>query len=203
MKRTGPLLIPTLLVLVAGVASATPVVFQLDDVTIVGGSFPTSQTYSPPFPIVGSGNLDPGAGTGFLTLPDYSIVIDVNLDGPDARLDVSNWSQTITSIDGDGNITSTGGGTTTCMVLGGIGSFICPTVPPNIAGWPPADSASALSSAVLDETLQTITVIDNSSAAAGTVTQFYSYTIVPEPGTVLLLAGGLVGLGLGRRRGRG
>ncbi len=203
MKRTGPLLIPTLLVLVAGVASATPVVFQLDDVTIVGGSFPTSQTYSPPFPIVGSGNLDPGAGTGFLTLPDYSIVIDVNLDGPDAQLDVSNWSQTITSIDGAGNITSTGGGTTTCTDLGGFGSFICPTVPPNIAGWPPADRASALSSAVLDETLQTITVIDNSSAAAGTVTQFYSYTIVPEPGTVLLLAGGLVGLGLGRRRGRG
>ncbi|MDJ0848419.1 MAG: PEP-CTERM sorting domain-containing protein [Myxococcota bacterium] len=201
MMLAGRLLIPNVLVLVAGVASAGPVSFQLDDVTITGGTLPTSQTYSPPFPIVGFGNLDVVAGTGWLSLPDYSIVIDVDLDGPDVRLDISNWSQGIGSIDAAGNITSTGGGTTACTVLGGLGGFVCRTVQPDVPGWPPRDGPSLMSSAVLDAALQTITVIDNSSPAAGTVTQVYSYTFVPEPGTALLLAGGLVGLVL-RRRGR-
>jgi hypothetical protein len=52
---------------------------------------------------------------------------------------------------------------------------------------------------VIDSGAQTITVIDNSNAAAGTITQFYSYTIVPEPSTGLLLLSGLVGIAVRRR----
>ena len=85
--------------------------------------------------------------------------------------------------------------------LGGLGGFVCPGVLPTVAGWPPADGGTP-SSAVIDTLAQTITVIDTSAdGTAGTITQNYSYSIVPEPGTALLLGGGLVGFGvLGKRR---
>jgi hypothetical protein len=189
----------SLFVMCTGVATAVPITFQLDNVTAVGGTATASTTYVPSFPLIGSGNIDFGTGTGSVTLPDYSLFIDVNLDGDDAQVDITNWSQTITAIDGSGNITSTGGGEAACTVLGGIGSFVCPTVSPTIAGWPPADGPELLSSAVIDEILQTITIIDNSSPVAGTVTQFYSYTIVPEPSTAFLLLGGLALMARARR----
>jgi hypothetical protein len=181
----------SLSVMLTGAASALPVSFRLLDVTTVGAAFPSTQTYVPGFPIVGSGDIDFGAGTGTLTLPDYSVVIDLDLSGAgdDFRLDISGWSQTITSIF-SGNVTSVGGGTTTCVVLGGIGGSVCPTIPTTVAGWPPADGTLA-SSAILDEVAQTITIIDNSNANAGTVTSVYGYNAVPEPSTALLLLGGL------------
>lgn len=78
---------------------------------------------------------------------------------------------------------------------------LCNVGPPAVTGWAPADGTSP-SSAVIDTFLQTITVVDNSDdVSTGTVTYSYSYTIVPEPSTALLLAGGLLTLGaLGRRR---
>ena len=46
-------------------------------------------------------------------------------------------------------------------------------------------------------------VVDNSSdAVAGTITQFYSYSVIPEPGTGLLVTTGLMGLGVAGRRKR-
>jgi hypothetical protein len=187
----------------SGAAVAESIVFQLDDVTTEGGTFLTIQTYVPAFPLIGSGDIDVETGSGVLNLPDYQIVIDINNDGPDAELDVANWQQTVTAIDGIGNVTSTGSGSVICTIVGGIGELVCPTVSPTIASWPPPDG-DLDSSAVIDPVARTITVIDNSIAAAGTITQFYSYT-VPEPGGAAGPALGVAVLtwlsrGRGRRR---
>ena len=98
MKLASRLLTTTLLLVslaLAGAANAVPISFRLDSISIVGGSFPTEQTYSPGLPLVGSGNIDFGLGTGTVSLPDHSIFIDVNLDGDDAQLDLTGWTQTI------------------------------------------------------------------------------------------------------------
>ena len=187
----------------AGVASAIAVQFQLDNVTQSGGSNPSSQSYTPNFPIVGSGDIDFATGLGTVSLPNYSVVIDVNTNSvDDVQLDIAGWSQTITAVDGSNNITSTGSGTVTCTVLGGIGSFVCPTIATSVVGWPPADGSLLLSSAVIDLLAQTIVITDNSSdSLAGTITQYFSYGVIPEPGTGILVGSALLGLGLnGRRR---
>jgi hypothetical protein len=188
-------------------AGATEIDFQLDDIVIVGAPFETTQSYVPEFPILGSGDLDFGLGTGTLMLSDYANFIDLvaNGVGDDAQLDIEGWMQTITDIDIDGNITSTGGGTASCTGFTMIGGTICGSVPPDIAGWPAPDGAELASSAVIDEEAQTITVIDNSIALAGTVTASYSYTIVPEPHAGSLGLASLFGLFLlasSRRAGR-
>ena len=199
MKRLRHLLLASALSLVfAAAASAVPVDFTFLSTTTTGGAFPTTQTFLPALPLLGSGNIDFASGTGTLTLPDYSIIIDVGVSPADAQLDISNWSQTITSIDASGNIISTCGGSVVCTDLGGLGSFICPGVSPTVSGWPTA--GPALSSAVLDPILQRITVRDSSDANAGNITTVYGYTIVPEPGTALLMGGGLMALAMGRKR---
>jgi hypothetical protein len=54
---------------------------------------------------------------------------------------------------------------------------------------------------VSDTFLQTITIVDNSNDGyTGTVAQFFSYAIVPEPGTALLVGGGLFAFDLISRR---
>ncbi len=182
----------------SGPSFAVPITLQLDNVTIVGAAFPSTQTYVPGFPITGSGNIDFGLGTGWLSLSDHSIVIDITATGPgvDAQMDISDWVQTINSIDGSGNITSTGSATYSCPYP----PPTCDVAPPVNTGWPPANGGSP-SSTVIDTLLQTIVVVDNSDDVfTGTVTQFYSYTIVPEPGTALLVVGGLVVLGVKRTR---
>ena len=203
MKRFQNLLFASAVsVLFAGAASAVPVEFTFLVTNTVGGAFPTNQTFVPGLPIVGSGNIDFVSGTGTLTLPDHSVTLDIlQTPGPDARLDISGWTQTITSIDSLGNIQSNGGGTVGCADLGGFGNLVCELASPTVAGWPPADGASALSSAVLDPIFQNIKVIDNSDANAGQITSLYGYTVVPEPGTALLMGGGLMVMAIkGRRR---
>jgi hypothetical protein len=60
----------------------------------------------------------------------------------------------------------------------------------------------AASLRAVDTGSRTITVVDNSDdASTGTVTQFFSYTIVPEPGTAPLVGADLMVLAsIGRRR---
>ena len=53
-------------------ASAVPITFQLDNVTIENSSFPAGQTYDPALPIVGSGNIDFDTGTGVVPMLDSS-----------------------------------------------------------------------------------------------------------------------------------
>ncbi len=163
----------------SGAALAEPIVFQLDNVVTEGGLFLTVQTYVPEFPLIGSGDVDFAAGTGVVNLPDYQIFIDINDDGADARLDVTNWQQTITGIDGVGNVTSIGSGSVVCTIVGGIGELVCPSVAPTVLGWPP-QSGDLPSSAVINPGAETITVVDNSVSAAGTISQFFSYN-APEP----------------------
>jgi hypothetical protein len=204
MKRFRFLLLASALsVLFAGVASAVPISFTFLGSNTVGGAFPTEQTFVPSLPLLGSGNIDFASGTGTLALPDHSITLNIlSTPNPDARLDVSGWTQTIMSIDVLGNIQSAGGGAVGCTDLGGggFGSFICAAASPTVAGWPPADGATAASSAVLNTEFQRITVIDNSDPNAGRITSVYTYTIVPEPGTALLLGGGLMAMAMGRKR---
>lgn len=203
MKRFQHLLLASALsVLFVSAASAVPVDFTFLSTSTVGGAFPTTQTFSPTLPIAGSGNIDFVAGTGTLSLPDHSVTLDItnNAGGADARLDISGWSQTITSIDLLGNIESNGGGAVACTNLSGFGNLICAAASTTVAGWPPPDGATLPSSAVLNTQFQTITVIDNSDANAGRITSVYSYAIVPEPGTALLLGGGLIAMAMGRKR---
>jgi hypothetical protein len=207
MKLVRHLLLITILLLVAGIASAVsiPITLQLDSVTLtVVGPFPSTQTFTPTPPFAGapgSSSIDLGAGTGTLTLPDYTVSIDLAFNGvgEDALLSITSWTQTITAIDGAGNITSTGGGSVGCTP---VGSLVCSATPPTVLGWPPAAGATLLSSAVIDAVAQTITVVDSSAeSTAGQITSLYSYTIIPEPGTALLLGGGLLGIwAAGRKR---
>jgi hypothetical protein len=187
----------------AETGSAVEVIFQLDGQSSVGAQFPSEDTYTPPFPIIGSGDIDFDLGTGYVTLQDHSFVINLDATAPedDVRINITGWTQTISSIDASGNLTTIGSGATECIVLGGIGSLVCPDVPDGIDGWPPADGTALLSSAVIDTEEQTITVINNSVAIAGTITQDYSYEIVPEPSSSLLMSGSIVCLcAIARRR---
>jgi hypothetical protein len=193
----------------AGLASAGPITLSLDSISVVGAALPVTQRLFPPIggPVtgaVGSSNIDFGMGTGTLTLPNYFVLLDLSSDGTnDANLNIQNWQQTITAIDPGGNITSTGSGSVICNPLDPtLGPLVCGAVPPTVADWPPADGASLLSSALINPALQTITVVDNSNATAGTVTTFYSYTLVPEPGSAMLAGLGFAGLAIMRRRQR-
>ena len=124
-------------ILASSTASATPIIFRLLNIEAIGAAFDSVQTYTPSLWLVGSGNLDVGAGTGNFTLPDFVVEIDVLDDAVlDATVTTINWTQTVTSIVGTA-ITTTGGGTSSCVDEGGLGAFVCPTVSPTVLGWAP------------------------------------------------------------------
>jgi hypothetical protein len=167
---------------------------ELVSINAVGGTLIVFITYDPPLPIPGTGLLNDPLTKGDLEIDDYSSFIDLSGDGDDVELEIADWGQKITAIDGLGNITSTGRGTVNCIVVGGIGGLICGTVDPDVGGWPPADGSLGTSSAVIDDGAQTIVVVDNSNVQAGTITSTYTYTIVPEPAAGAQLLAGLCGI---------
>jgi hypothetical protein len=191
----------------AGESTEEEIVLSLDDFINEPGDslYPSSQTYDPELPITGWGTIDVEGASGTLSLPDYSVILDVDFGTgfgeDDARLDIVGWTQNITAIDGSGNISSTGAGTVTCESLSAFGSLICGSVPPEVQGWPPRNLQGAVAgSAMIDEDAKTITVIDATQPAlAGVNTQYFSYT-VPEPGAALSAMAAIVPLALMRRR---
>jgi hypothetical protein len=190
--------------LIAGHAAAEPVDLAVIDAYGEGGVLKSSQTYTPAIPFEGEGNIDFENGTGTLTLPPYSIDIDLSIDGTvEARLDIDGWKQMITSIDEFGNVESDGSGTLQCTNLGGLGSAVCGAVDPNIGGWPPEDGVQneevVESSAVYDSEEGTITIIDNSQITLGGTN--YLIFAVPEPSTAALSLASLFAI-LALRRAR-
>ncbi len=207
MKRIRRIVFTAALSLMfAGAASAVPIELTLQSVDSTGGIMPSVTTYDPVLPIVdATSSIDFATGTGILNLPDYSTTITLDGGTGTARIDIANWRQTITSINIAGHIQSIGSGSSTCTDLGGLGSAVCALVATTVAGWPPPNSGSNISSAVINPGAGTITVVDKSMFdMGGTITMNFTYepiATIPEPSTALLLGGGLAGLGMaGRRR---
>ena len=164
----------------AGEVPEDNITFTLADTWGEGGAAPSSQTYVPDLPLEGTGYLDLEGGTGSLKLPPYSLVVDVLLNGPDARFDITNWVQTVATIDEFGNMSATAASDVVCTDLGGgFGTMVCGTDPDGT--WPPADGTDP-SSAKIDTEEQTMTIVNNSSQSlAGTIYTVYTYEFLPEP----------------------
>jgi hypothetical protein len=218
MKCVRVLLVGVLVMLLAGAAAAAEVSFQLVTSETFDAQFPSIMTWNPELPMVGTGDVDEAAGTYSLSLPDFTVTIDVFSDhAPDVDVTTTNWSQTGTFAGGVGGAISgsSATGTVVCVVHGGRGSAVCPDISPDVPTWPPTGATGTTlgaPSASIDIEANTITVVHGFDASGGQVQNSFIYgppippPMVPAMGPLgaSLLASLIVGtvLVLGRRSSR-
>jgi hypothetical protein len=212
LRLARPGLVGALALVWAGVASATPVVFTFVSTANLGAAFPSTQVFTPALPLSGGGGVDEALGTYIFTLPpSFTVDIDVlATPGVDASVVTTGWGQTGTFAGGlGGAVTSSSAtGSNACTPgPGGLGGLICPGIPGAVAPWPPTGAAGLFGAAgaMIDLTDGigfdgTITVNSANDPNGGQVQSIYTYSLVPEPGTMLLLGMGLIGLAASGRR---
>jgi hypothetical protein len=207
LTLTRPALAAALALLWAGVASAIPVTFTLESSTMFDAMFASSSTFTPALPFSGGGDVDEALGTFTFTLPDFVTDVDVFATGPgsDGVITTTGWSQTGTFAGGVGGaVTSIATGSSNCvggLVCGGTWPQPVPAWPPTGASGPTLGAPSASISLADGPGYDgTITVVNGFDSAGGQNQSIYRYSLVPEPGTVLLLAMGLTGLAATGRR---
>ncbi len=200
---------------VAGGAWAAPVVFTFESATSFDAQFGSSQTFTPELPFSGSGDIDEAGGTYDVTLPTFTIVIDVlAVPGDDAEIETTGWGQVGTFTPGAGEQDLNGtsaSGTSTCTDLGGgLGGLVCAEVPPNILPWPPTGDAGptlgppgafidTADGPGYDGTIRVVEAFDSNGGQLENIYR-YSFLSVPEPATTAMLLGAGFALLLARRR---
>lgn len=214
MKLVQLLLISALAMLWAGAAAAAEVNFRLVASETFDASFPSTMTYSPAIPVKGTGDIDEDAGTYSVSLPDFTVELDIFSDSAiDNEITTTNWGQTGTFAGGlGGTMTGTGStGTRACIVVGGVGSAVCPDITPTVEAWPPpGDTGPTLGapSASIDIDTNTITVVYgyDLSSGGGQVRNTFTYEVPPDVPAVGPLGAALLacliagaGLMLGRK----
>jgi len=200
----------------AGVASATPITYELVSLVqtgtgnaALGVTTLTAHTPGTGDITVLGGEIVSGTGSG----ADWTMNISVALLG--VEVDVVTTDQDISAISSAGGAVTANGlsANTTC---GGSGAaFLCGSVlvGPNLPWtWPTPDDGfgnpetATIANFVGNDTSFSFDMIlysNNDLGANGTVevTQTWHFASVPEPGTVMLLGTGLLGLLVtGRRR---
>ncbi len=190
-RLTRPALAAVLALLWAGGASAAPVTFTFVSNAIAGGAFASTQTYTPALPFSGTGVVDEAAGTFSVSLPDFTVVIDVLVLTPGAEASVltTGWGQTGTFAGGVGGAvtSSSATGTNTCTDLNGSGYLVCAGVPATVAPWPPTGAAGTFGAPGATISLAdgvgydgTITVNNANDPNGGQVQSIYTYSILPD-----------------------